>query len=72
MPETRAPVVAERMAPDVVRLRLRRRRSRVPWVFLVYHARHAAPGTRHLAPGVRAPAHSAFMLAAEERRDVEG
>ena len=38
-------------------LRLRRRRSRVPWVYLVYH--------QHL----RAPA--LLALSAKERRDVE-
>jgi len=48
---SRAPAEPERADGDVVRLRLRRRRSRVLWVFLVYHARREAPAPGRLPAG---------------------
>src|SRR5438552_16734293 len=47
-------------------LTLRRRRSRVPWIYLVYHRRRVKP----LSAGVSAGGESAFR-AAEERRNVK-
>lgn len=68
----RATTVPGRMADDVIRLCLRRRRSRVPWVFLVYHAREEAPGPGRLRTGAGKVRRSALVLATQERRDIEG
>jgi len=51
MPVSRDTAMPGRMAGDVVRLYLRRRRSRVPWVFLVYHAAREAPVAWRLPAG---------------------
>jgi hypothetical protein len=41
--------LAARSAGLEVRLRLKRRRSRVPWMYLLYHARVGAAATRAAA-----------------------
>jgi len=51
MPVSRDTAMPGQMAGDVVRLSLRRRRSRVPWVFLVYHAVREAPAAWRLPAG---------------------
>jgi len=51
MPVSRDTAMPGQMAGAVVRLSLRRRRSRVPWVFLVYHAVREAPAARRLPAG---------------------
>ena len=50
--------------PGAIReLRLRRRRSRMPWVYLVYQVRHRLPAA--------ASAKAGLTLATEERRHIE-
>ncbi len=38
-------------APIVRCLMLQRRRSRVPWIYLLYHRKRRAPGTGDEPPG---------------------
>ena len=73
-------VIRERPAggtgtPEVVReLQLRRRRSRVPWIFAVYHRRPARDGRSADAESVpreRAVAPGFSALTPEKSRNVE-
>jgi hypothetical protein len=60
------------MRTEVVReLLLRRRRARVPWVYVVYH-RHAPEAARESLPRHNgAGATSGSVLSPQEGRDVE-
>ena len=52
--------------PGARQLRLRRRRSRLPWIYVVYHAGRSRPAESR--PGRTGPA---LAFAAQERRNVE-
>ena len=60
--------MTEREATPIRELHLRRRRSRVPWIYAVYHQAQKVPGVETLPARVTGQATQPAQVAGTERR----